>query len=493
MADKNTSDPPSPLDMLERLLSGDTTGAFSRRITGDEVDYHDGKKIMIPKDMTFGKAKAILERLEKDAETPTAFNHNFLYRADDGAWATLQVIKKRYGMALGMTQFSFFGGMIPAETREIAIGVGQKRQVPWGLLELPVLPGLSITLCDQHADRDYGRIFEIHAEGPKKYQAEMDEFFSDVEEYLKNKSIYRGKAIIGADDPEFLDMSGFDASKIVFSDEAETALQGKVYAPIRYTAAMRKEGISLKRTALLEGPYGTGKTSAGQIIAQLAEQNGWTFISARPGRDKVEDVLRTARLYQPAVVFVEDIDNATSTGEDDAVTKMLDAFDGITAKGGELMVVMTTNHKERIHKGMLRPGRLDAVIPIGTLDRGGIERLIKVLVDGDKLAAEVDYDKVAEAMDAFLPAYVKEAATSAVLFAIDRLDGKTDYVLNTEDLVNAATALRPQLDLQDGAGEGTHRPTLDQAMEDRVTTAVKKVLITDGRGINLHVDDLPKE
>src|SRR5690606_28823264 len=145
-----------------------------------------------------------------------------------------------------------------------------------------------------------------------------------------------------------------------------------------------------------------------QLTALEATQHGWTFISARPGRDKIEDVLRTARLYQPAVVFVEDIDNATSPGEDDHVTKLLDAFDGITAKGGELMIVMTTNHVEWINKGMLRPGRLGAVIESAQLDAAGIGRMVKAVGVPEKLDAKVDYTKVTEAMEGFLPAFVRE-------------------------------------------------------------------------------------
>lgn len=445
----------------------------ARVITGDEVEFHDSPKIGLPKNMTYGKAKKILTRLEEEAETLTHFSQDFRYRPDDGAYAALQVIKAKWGMALGKVQQTFFG-TIPAEKRTINIGVGQTMQVPWGLIEIPIFDGLELYLAS-FRDRDYGVIFRIHGQGPRKYQDEMQSFFDDVEQYLRDNSIYRGQAIVGSDDPEFLDLENFDASKIIFSDEVTATLNGTLFAPIRYTDAMRREGVSLKRALLLEGPYGTGKTSIGQMTAQVAVANGWTFISAKPGRDKVEDVLRTARLYQPAVVFVEDIDTEASTGESDAVTKLLEAFDGITSKGGELQVVMTTNHLARIHKGMLRPGRLDAVVHIGSLDRNGIERLIRVIVGEDKLESTCDFDAVAEAMDGFLPAFVKESITRAVTFAIDRLGGERNYTISSDDLISAAVSLRPQLDALNGAGEGVRRPTLDTAFTGIVKSAVKSL------------------
>jgi transitional endoplasmic reticulum ATPase len=468
-------------DIMASVIAKTQEADFGAKvITGDEVEFHDGVKIGLPKGMTYGKAKKVLTRLEEEAETLTHFSRDFKFRPDDGAYAALQCIKNRWGMALGKVQYSFFG-VTPAQKRTINIGVGQTMQVPWGLLEVPIFEGLELYL-DQFRDRDYGVIFRIHGQGPRKYQDEIEGFFDDVQEYLETKSIYRGNAIIGSDDPDFLDLSTFDPSKIIFSDDVTANLAGLILGPIRNTDTMRREGIPLKRAVLLEGPYGTGKTSIGQLVAQVATQNGWTFISAKPGRDKVEDVLRTARLYQPAVVFVEDIDGEANNGEADAVTKLLEAFDGITSKGGELQVIMTTNHLDRIHKGMLRPGRLDAVLHVGALDRNGIERLVRAVVDPTKLDAATDFDAVAVAMEGFLPAFVKESLTRAVMFAIDRQGGQRTYTIGTEDLVNSAHSLRPQLEALEGAGEGERRPALDQAFTHVIKGAVKALSTADEHG-----------
>src|SRR5262245_54811598 len=165
--------------------------------------------------------------------------------------------------------------------------------------------------------------------------------------------------------------------------------------------------IPRKRAILLEGPYGTGKTLAAYLTAQIAESHGWTFIYCRPSRDDLGQVMGLARLYQPAVVFFEDIDVMAAGGDVDAVTRLLDMFDGIQAKGTEIVAVLTTNHKERIHKAMVRPGRMDAMVHIGALDRHGIERLIRVTVPEEILAVD-DYDAVYRSMEGFLPAFAKE-------------------------------------------------------------------------------------
>jgi hypothetical protein len=471
-AEKSTS------DLFAEVLKS-IPGLGGKAITGEEVEFHDGSKIILPKGMTYEKAFKILKRLEEEAETTTGFTRMFRYRPDDGAYATFQVIKQRYGMLLGKEINMGFFGTRPPEMRTINIGVNQSMQVPWGLIEIPVMPGMEIYIGEA-SDRDYGQIFGIRGEGPRKYKDEIEALFDDVQEYLEKNSIYRGRAIVGSDSPEFLDMSNFRADQIVFSDEVTRTLEGTLWAPIRHTATMREEGVPLKRAVLVYGPYGTGKTSTGQMTAQVATDNDWTFIGARPGRDKIEDVLRTARLYQPAVVFVEDIDNAASTSDQDEVTKLLEAFDGITAKGGELMVVMTSNHIERIHRGMLRPGRLDAVVEIAGLDPNGIERLIKVVVDAAKLSEKVDYAAVAESMEGFLPAFVRESITRAVTFAISRLDGDGKYVIDTSDLVDAAHSLKPQLDALNAADEGEKRPEISSALNDAIKGAVASMSTFDG-------------
>lgn len=445
-------------------------------IVSDAVAYHDSQKIVLPRGMSFSKAMTTLERLKKEQETPTEFQRKFLYRPNDGAYAAFQVLRERYGMSMGKAQMTFFG-LKPAETREVQIGFNQKISLPWGLIEIPVFPGLELYF-QETKDRDYGLVFNIYAAGPKKFQDDMDALFDAIEEYLKVSSIYRGNAIIGGDHPEFMDLDSFDRSQIVFSDEVNTQVAGQLFAPIRHREAMRAEGIPLKRTILAYGPFGTGKSSLGLITAQEAVANGWTFIAAKAGRDKPEDILRTARLYEPAVVFVEDIDTDTSSGEAEDVTKFLDAFDGISTKRGELIALMTTNHIERIHKGMLRPGRLDGIIEVAELDRHGIEKLVKAIVDGDKLAGNVDYDKVCEAMTGFLPAFVRGSITRSQTFAIERAGGSLGYTIDTEDLIGAAHSYRVQHGLLEDANEGQRKPTLDRAFSDQIDRQVRETMTT---------------
>jgi len=460
------SDGADPRAQLAALLIGMGGMQGAPIIDSDMIDIHDSKKIALPKGMPPEMAIEILERYMHDQETEVRLRHIYRYRANDGAVAATTVLKRRYGITFGEARRTMFG-KVPPEARTVKVGLNKTVEAAWDDVSIPSLDGARITLYETQS-KDDGMVFAIQAYTPKKHSRELNEMFEEIEKELRENSIYRGKAIFGAEDPEFLDIEKFDASQIVFAKDVQAMIDGMVLGPIRYRDAIKADGGRTKRTVLLWGPYGTGKTSAGQITAQVAVEHGWTYIAAKPG-DDVDEVMQTARLYEPAVVFFEDVDNQTSFSNDpDRMSALLDAFDGITSKGGELIVIMTTNNLDAIHKGMLRPGRLDAIVEVTHLDDAGIERLIKVTVPTGKLADDVDYTEVCAEMNGFYPAFVREAVERAKSFAISRSGGNTDYLLTTSDLVASAKSLKPQLDVLEKASEKKVTPDLTTALENVV-------------------------
>lgn len=440
-------------------------------VTGDEIEFRtDGKKkITLPQGTTYSALMTILEAKRLEQETVSDFRRQFNYRPMDGAVATATVLRARYGLTMGKAIRTMFGSH-PPQILDVPIGPGGRTvQAPWGRIEIPVIDGGDIYL-DEAEHRDYGTVFEILIRAKRMYAKEIEEFLVDVAEQLRNGSIYRGKAVAGADELTFIeDLDRFDSTQIVFADDVQNSLDVALFDPLRHPGAYRSEGIPLKRAVLLYGPYGTGKTSVGMMTAKEAIANGWTFIMARPGRDQIEDVLTTARLYSPAVVWVEDVDTDTVSSNPKAVSAMLDAFDGITAKAGEIVIALSTNHIHKLPAGMLRPGRLDYVLEIAGLDRSATEKLIRVVVAHGKLAEDVDFDSVYAEMEGFLPAFVRATADRARSFAIHRMGGSTDYTLTTADLVGAARSLHPQLRLHQTAGDAPTLPTLDRVIQNLVT------------------------
>lgn len=467
---------------MERIREDSKLG----KITGDEISFHNDPArtdFVMPQGLTYNRVYEILRLKEKQENEVTAFTHDFPYRVDDGLNAVFEVVKQLFGITKGKTLKSFFGD-IPPEMKSIKVGVRKTKQVYSGRIEIPALEGAVLTLGAKR-DREYGIIFSITAECKNKYRKIIDSMFAHIERYLATNSIYRGHALAGADSLDFIDVSTFDASQIVLSADVEDVLKHELFGPIGHSTLFELDGVDLKRAFLLHGPYGTGKSSIGLMTAQVAEQAGWTYIAARTARDSIEDVLKTAALYEPAVVFVEDIDVQASTGDPTDVSKLLDVFDGITAKDKRIIIVLTTNHVDRIHKGVLRPGRLDNVVEVGSLDRGGIEKLIRVQVGDHRIEPNTDFNKLWDEMHGFEPAFVKATAKRAKTRALGRT-GTRDYVLTTEDLVGAARSLQPQLRLLQAAGEGKQKPILDTAFRETVVDVLHSQKLVDIDGGKVH-------
>jgi hypothetical protein len=367
-----------------------------------------------------------------------------------------------------MTMF----GPQPPKKITIETGVGEEKQVPWGQISFPLLEAVIQTGATM--DDTYGQLFQLVVTAPKKHGAAIEGLFRAIESTLMSDSIYKGKAFVGANKPTFFDPFKLDRNKIVYADDVIGRLESSVWGPINTAEVQRKEGLSLSTKIVLHGPYGTGKSEAGRITAQVALDNGWTFIQGHTGKDDLSMVMQTAALYAPAVVFIEDID-ALANSEDNAGedgSKLLELFDGISVKDREVMVVMTSNRAAEMHKGMLRAGRIDAAIEIAALDRAGVERLIRVSIPAERLDPNTDFDPVHEAMEGYEPAFIKETFTSARRAAISRV-GTSDYVLTTEDFVNAANLLRPHWELHQNAKDKKDLGTpLEEGLKAMVVEAL---------------------
>jgi hypothetical protein len=457
----------------ERILrSLEELGSLS--VQEDSLIFQ-GDKFILPAQFAGNVDKAIrfLEEWREQQEQEWSYNRTFKYRPLDGAHAFQVALKRIFGTTgVGKTRFTFFGKILP-EMRTIDIGVNKTAQVPWG--EVNYSPLDAVFRLRATRDPEYGMVFHLSVEAPKKFARHIQAVFDMIEDVLANESIYRGKAINGAPDPQFVDTSRVKPEQVVYDADTLTQLDANLWAGIRYAPQLRASGQPISRKVLIEGPYGTGKSLAGVLTAQHSERAGFTFIMCRAG-DDLAQALNTAKLYAPAVVWFEDIDVVASDGTAQEISKLLDTLDSINTKGLEIVAAFTTNHVSKIQKGVMRPGRIDAVVHIGELDADGMRRLVQSAIQADMLDDEIDWDLVTEAYKGFLPAFVKEAASRSVRYTIARNGGQTRGKILTEDLVRAGDSLRPQLDLMQGAKEGANVPTVDGVLGDKVLAMVAEAL-----------------
>jgi mitochondrial chaperone BCS1 len=121
-------------------------------------------------------------------------------------------------------------------------------------------------------------------------------------------------------------------------------------------------GVPYQRGYLFHGPPGSGKTS---IVTALAGELG-LGVAVLPLSDwRLNDntlASTVAGLPQRCILLIEDVDAAFKERKNPDIglsfSGLLNALDGVLAPEGRLLV-MTTNHPERLDPALIRPGRVD--------------------------------------------------------------------------------------------------------------------------------------
>lgn len=445
----------------------------------EEDIVFEGNKLVLPEMFRGDLKKAIrfIQTKVAEEEETAEFSRTFKFRPWDGAYNAYQAFKKAFGMVHGKTTMSFFGPN-PPRYIQIPISFNKTEEVPWGAFTLPILENTTIYFESGH-DREYGDVFTINVSAPRKHRFIIEGLFKLVQTELEEHSIYRGKAVDGANN--FLDLSGVNEARVVYSKQARAELEANVWAFMERADDYKKLGMPTKRSVLLHGTFGTGKSLTANVTALRAEKAGWTFIMARPGKDNFETVMQTAKLYQPAVVFMEDAEQfASNTGDDAQLSKILDIFDGISSKSIKMMVVMTTNHPDRLTEGMRRPGRIDQFISISNLDNDGVQKLIEITLNGS-VAPDIDWEQVCEANAGYTPAFVKEGADRAIRYAVARGSNIKDIKITTEDLVYSANSLREQYVWMGNDVNNVKVTTMDTLIGNSIRRTVGELAAPAGR------------
>lgn len=414
-----------------------------------------GEKITIPTGITIPEAITVLQEKELEEETTVVLREQFDVFIWDGAYALANALDARFGWFKQMTTpGNFFAPSQPPQLRSIRTGPAETVQVPWGRFSIPGIPNGDGYMQTSYFENPTGMIcFELMAQIKRKHSILFNELCAEIRRQIDLVSLYRGKAItirfhdecgdkVENPEPVFSAIHSIDAGQIIFSRTIEDALEANLYTPLKKTARVREAGIPLKRGILLAGPYGTGKTLIGTFTADVATRNGWTFLSCQGAVD-FSSCVRFAKRYQPAVVYCEDIDRVTDGDRDARLDEILETIDGVDAKGSEIMLVLTTNEVESIHQGMLRPGRLDAVIAIERPDAEAVERLIRRYA-GSLLQPGETLDIAGKLLAGSTPAVIREVVERAKLTS---LAGSDDLQLTEHGLVVAAQTMKTQLDL----------------------------------------------
>lgn len=413
-----------------------------------------GQQLILPEGMTEDQAIEWLKRMKMENEQKVGVNEvieeGYVL---DAALAFMRALKAKYGWT-GLVPTPGFFGEQPPEMIGVPIDPeGHTVEVPWGNVVIPGIVG-KLRLGVAFTQRGEPCLV-IGGQVQRRHLPDVKDIAKLTRDQLRKESIYQGRALrvsfdysTDPDDfdprvhrPTFMRRDPVWPQDLIFRRETAWSIQTSVWTMISDRAAARARGIPGKRVILLAGYYGTGKTSVAQATANLCAQNGTTFIYLERTGD-LEKGVRLARQYQPAVVFAEDVDSVLS-GEDrdEDTNSILNVLDGVEGKSAEVMVILSTNHPERINRALLRHGRVDDVITIEPPDAKATEALIAKYA-GNDLAIGCDLTETVELMTGEIPAAIAEVVRRAKLALIPR---GPEAKLESDDLMLAARSMQGHL------------------------------------------------
>jgi len=206
--------------------------------------------------------------------------------------------------------------------------------------------------------------------------------------------------------------------------------------------------IPSQRGVLFYGPPGTGKSYACRYICNEIQDATRIFITGS-ALSVVPQIFELARLYQPSILFMEDVDLIFSSRDinlySSALGDLLDNMDGLRPME-EVSVLLTTNSIERMEAAIKdRPGRISQCIYFGAPPERIRQQYIEQYARRYNFE-EVDMKRVLDMSEGATPAFIKEWVNRSVQFSIERIPEEAVEIENlqliTADFENAYNEMR---------------------------------------------------
>ena len=308
-----------------------------------------------------------------------------------------------------------------------------------------------------------------------------------------------------------------DTPKVTFDDvagaeEAKTELQ-EIIEFLRDPEKFARLGGRLPKGVLLVGPPGTGKTLLARAVAGEAERpffqmSGSDFVEmfVGVGASRVRDLFEQGKENAPCIMFIDEIDavgrhrGAGLGGGHDEREQTLNALlvqmDGFETNAGVILLA-ATNRPDVLDPALLRPGRFDRQVVVGSPDLRGREGILGVHAKKLPLDSDVDLKVVAKGTPGLSGADLENICNEAALLAArddsDKVemkhfeDAKDKVMLGAERRSMVLTDSERELTAYHEAGHavvGLRLPGLDPLH--------KVTIVPRGRALGITAS-LPKE
>jgi len=241
-------------------------------------------------------------------------------------------------------------------------------------------------------------------------------------------------------------------------EDAKRQLTDNILWPIEAPELYRHFKVNPARGLILHGPPGTGKTLLARAIASAAKANflavsGPALLSRYVGDSEraVRELFARARQAAPAIIFFDEFDalapargrTGSSEVSERVVAQLLTEIDGLTPRA-PVWLLAATNRLDLIDAALLRPGRFDALVPVGLPNALDCLAILQVALRDRPLAADIDVAMLAALCHGLSGAEIVARVDEAALLAIRRtilLPGSQACIFQA-DILHAITGVK---------------------------------------------------
>jgi AAA+ superfamily predicted ATPase/ATP-dependent Clp protease adapter protein ClpS len=285
--------------------------------------------------------------------------------------------------------------------------------------------------------REYGReagmCIEIAVAAGEEGAAFVQRCFGALEEAVNAARSYRGKVLSFDADEDYRGRSKgivvhrlppVRQEEVILPAATLKLLDRNVLRFVESREMLRRLGQSTRKGILLYGPPGTGKTHTIRYLANNLP--GHTTLIITAGQMGLLSLyMNLARLLQPAMVVIEDVDliardREAMNGpcEEALLNALLNEMDGLK-EDADILFVLITNRPQQLEAALTgRPGRIDQAIEVPLPDASGREQLIHLYGGGLQLSPEIVKEAVARtegASAAFIKEMMRRTAQAGVV------------------------------------------------------------------------------
>jgi len=274
--------------------------------------------------------------------------------------------------------------------------------------------------------------------------------FAEMETAVNTSRSYRGKILSFEEHADYRGRSKglivhrlpkVAAHELILPEATLKLIDDNVLKFVGSRDSLRSLGQSTRKGILLYGPPGTGKTHTIRYLASNLADHTTLIITAEQVA-LLPQYMNLARLLQPALVVIEDVDLIARAREDidgpcaeSMLNKLLNEMDGLK-EDADILFVLTTNRPEQLESALAgRPGRIDQAVETPLPDAAGRDKLIRLYGKGLRLSDTV-VSEAAKRSDGVSAAFIKEMMRRTAQASIERDGGRSVSIADLTSALN---------------------------------------------------------